>query len=223
VPWTLQGELEWGWRLVFATLFAGYVVADRSASRSAPSFAHRPFGVLGALGTLSLALLLTFEFTWRGARRVGEVVLGVGEPGLGTLALLASLGAGSLVLAFREARATSIAGTVYALAPVTVLAAELAFVGLGDGEPGARQWPALLMNVYVVALGAAHLAVGYRRLAMVHANFGMLLLCVLVVLRFFDHDLSLVYRALAFMLLGAGSIVVNVLLHRQRSRLTAAG
>jgi len=46
-------------------------------------------------------------------------------------------------------------------------------------------------------------------------NGGMLLLIFVIIARFFDSDLGLMERGIAFVLIGAGFIVTNLLLYKK--------
>jgi hypothetical protein len=87
----------------------------------------------------------------------------------------------------------------------------LALAGLPD-----LGW--LGFNAWLLAVGAATLNDGFRRMELGTANRGLLAVGALLIARFFDTDFSFLLRGLAFVALGAGCFVVNVWLMRRGRR-----
>ena len=75
---------------------------------------------------------------------------------------------------------------------------------------------AFLFNVYTLALGVEFLIRGIRADSLVRANFGLLVVAVLALCRFFDSDLSFVVRGLGFIVVGAAFLVGNLVLFRRQ-------
>lgn len=73
-----------------------------------------------------------------------------------------------------------------------------------------------LMNCYALWLGIDILARGIRSNSVARANFGLLLIAVLALSRFFDSELSFVTRGLGFIVVGAGFLVANILMFKKR-------
>ena len=71
-------------------------------------------------------------------------------------------------------------------------------------------------NVMLFGLGIYYIFSGGKKLRLRHLNFGMLLLIYLIALRFFDMDLSLLQRGIAFIVLGIVFLVCNVLMFRKK-------
>jgi uncharacterized membrane protein len=81
---------------------------------------------------------------------------------------------------------------------------------------------ATLINCYALWLGIDILTRGIRSNSLARANFGLLLIAVLAISRFFDSDLSFVTRGIGFIVVGAGFLVANILLFKKRSPAIAA-
>ncbi|HLW34072.1 MAG TPA: DUF2157 domain-containing protein [Chthoniobacterales bacterium] len=77
-----------------------------------------------------------------------------------------------------------------------------------------------LMNAYTLWLGIDILTRGIRSNSIARANFGLLLIAVLAMARFFDSELSFVTRGLGFILVGAGFLIANVVLFKKRAART---
>jgi uncharacterized membrane protein len=73
----------------------------------------------------------------------------------------------------------------------------------------------LWSNLLLAALGIWLIIDGVGKEKMRVVNYGMLLLISVILARFFDSDLGLAVRGLAFIIIGAGFIAANVLLHRR--------
>ena len=80
---------------------------------------------------------------------------------------------------------------------------------------------AALMNCYALWLGIDILARGIRSDSVARANFGLLLIAVLAISRFFDSELSFVTRGLGFILVGAGFLIANILMFKKRTAAAA--
>jgi len=80
---------------------------------------------------------------------------------------------------------------------------------------------AALLNCYALWLAVDILVRGIRANSVARANFGLLLIAALAISRFFDSELSFVTRGLAFIVVGAGFLVANILLFRKRSAVPA--
>jgi hypothetical protein len=74
-----------------------------------------------------------------------------------------------------------------------------------------------LIKCYALWLGIDILMRGIRSNSIARANFGLLLIAVLAISRFFDTDLSFVTRGIGFIVVGAGFLVANILLFKKRS------
>ena len=81
---------------------------------------------------------------------------------------------------------------------------------------------AALMNAYALWLGIDIMMRGIRSNSIARANFGLVLIAVLAMSRFFDSELSFVTRGLGFILVGAGFLVANVVLFKKRAAATTA-
>jgi len=70
----------------------------------------------------------------------------------------------------------------------------------------------LLFNAYMFALGVGTIVWGVREGAIGIVNGGMIILTALIVARFFDSDMGLIARGVAFILIGIGFLVTNLIL-----------
>jgi hypothetical protein len=80
---------------------------------------------------------------------------------------------------------------------------------------------AALMNCFALWLGIDILVRGIRSNSVARANFGLLLIAVLALSRFFDSELSFVTRGLGFIVVGAGFLIANILMFKKRTAVAA--
>ena len=74
----------------------------------------------------------------------------------------------------------------------------------------------LTLNLFLLVLGVVMIVYGARESSLGQANLGMGLLSAVILLRFFDTDLSFVERGTAFIVLGLAFLTMNFLLTRKR-------
>jgi len=75
---------------------------------------------------------------------------------------------------------------------------------------------AVVFNVYVLVVAVALITSGVKERRLGVINAGMLLLSALILCRFFDADLGFVARGVAFIALGTGFLVTNLVLLRRK-------
>lgn len=186
-------------------------------------------------GTAALASLFAMAPWCTAAPAPGsKAVRGVGEVML--IGLLLMLGSWPVVDGMRAGdRLTVATGTLVAvlvLGAVGVYALVLrrrrpfqggplpeGFVGIAllCGLSMVAPWlTALLANLLTLALGVWHVREGTHATSLRRTNLGLLLIAVPVLWRFFEVDLSFVWRGLAFMAIGAAFLLLNLRLLRAR-------
>ena len=77
---------------------------------------------------------------------------------------------------------------------------------------------AILCNVLLFVLSILYIFEGARKIDFYNANIGMVTLCTLILLRFFDSDLPLSVRGLVFIILGAGFLLFNLYLVKSKKK-----
>jgi hypothetical protein len=208
------GRSDWDglWALYGLALLA---IAHALGSSGAGEAWRRRLRAPAYIGLVVLGLMLTFDWPWQAIESGLPAKADTGVWATAAVALVlgtwATLQAVHL-LRLREIHlgVTSLAWVVGALAYVLALA-YLA--------PGAR----LLFDVWLAAVGITGLIEGWQSGRIVRANAGLLALAGLAVARFFDADVSFLVRGLAFITVGVGFLLTNLLLIRRgRERVEAA-
>lgn len=202
------------WRCSFAAFWMlVYLVGAASFKDWRPSRPH-PFVAAGWIGILSLAVFLSFQDTWRTRQWQNAVYLvprhypDILATGIQIAWVLAALLFGAYVL-WRDRRINLAPA---AFAPIAVIAWVIA------KRTGNPILPALLVNGFVLALGVFTLLRGIRAGRIFEANLGMLVVAILATARFFDTDFEFVLKGIAFIAIGLGFLVTNLVVFKRRAR-----
>ena len=201
------------WMPLFSAIAGAFYLTGRRFWGEAASTAQRPLQTLGALGLVFLGLAFSFEELWRaqieswrdGARLFSDISASPLAWAIAAAWLAAWLGLWADSLRFKDA-------------PRIFLGAMPLFVAGGValtrfGHPGAAM---LLLNAFLLALGVGMLMAGVRAQSLARVNGGMLVLASVILCRFFDSDLGFAARGVAFVVLGAGFLAVNLVLMRKK-------
>ena len=158
-----------------------------------------------------LATVLSFDDVWRSFVSVNLRNL----HGLIVVALAVGCTGYASFVAVSLARTDAFAAVLGSGAAALMAACYgLAVAGLPD-----LGWVAF--NAWLLAVGAVTLNDGFRRMELGTANRGLAAVAAFLIARFFDTDLSFLFRGLMFVTLGAACFVVNVWLMRRGRRQVA--
>jgi hypothetical protein len=200
------------WLPLYALLFCGLFLFGGIRGRDEMDGWQRPYRVLGALGLAGACLVGSFDWphdltprTW------DQIVAQLHGPGLIQLVLALALAAVFVFVARLRFRRAGREELAWAAAPAAAVVGWAAGLTVHAAEP-----LLLLMNLYLLALGVSEIAAGVRHDSLRRTNAGMALLSALLVARFFDADLGLVLRGVAFIVVGAGFFLTNLFLVRRR-------
>jgi hypothetical protein len=198
------------WPVLFGGLFALLYLVGARWWGEASSFWQQPLQNVGALGAVGLALVLSFGDVWSHLSWLCHWEdLNTFRAGL-LLASVAVFPAAAILLWahswIRKAWSEVLLGAVAPLAMVAWFAA--------TNKTGAIN--AVLFNLYLLVLGTGTLSIGFRSRRLGAVNAGMAVLSAIILCRFFDSDLSFVVRGMAFILIGAGFLITNLVLLRRK-------
>jgi hypothetical protein len=204
------------WRCSFAGFWTVlYLVGVGFFKDWRPRRAH-PFVLIGWIGILSLTIFLSFQNTWRAhlwqsavdsvPRHYPDVL----AAGIQIAWVLAALLLGAWV--FWKEYPVRLNLAPAAFAPVVLVA-----WGLAKRTKNPMP-PSLLLNFLGLALGIFTLLRGVRAGRIYEANLGMLIIAALAIARFFDNDFEFVVRGIAFIAIGLGFLVTNVILFKRKAR-----
>lgn len=98
--------------------------------------------------------------------------------------------------------------------PIYVMAPFLALICYLLSSLNLSGYSVFLFNLFIFVAGIYTIRTGIKERHIGSTNGGMLLITALIVLRFFDMDLSFYIRGLAFIFIGIGFLVSNYLVTR---------
>lgn len=75
-----------------------------------------------------------------------------------------------------------------------------------------------IANLSLIYLGLYYLYTGTKLNLIWRTNVGLVILCILIALRFFQSDLSFAYKGMAFIIIGVLFLVSNIILFRQKRK-----
>lgn len=212
---SLEKVLPGLWIVVYAALLPVLFLAGTYWFDEGEGFASKPLQFVGGTGVAVLALLLTYDWPWHAIGWSHWRYLERCHAGAAWVdyLLAAALPAGAAVLSVMAVRRGHPWRLLYGALPLPAVAGYAYAAATGHAE-----LPVLLFNVYLLALGVGTLVWGVRSARLGVVNAGMLIVAALVVARFFDEDLGFVARGVAFIALGLGFLVTNlVLLKRMKT------
>ncbi len=165
-----------------------------------------PLWSVGSMGVFLLTLLMTYHDAWRDRFPATPETLLV--PALFTVV--------AFILAGQRARKGDLL-----LPPLIAGLPLLIGMMMGSGE-AQISWPLIISHVYLLSLAAAliHCGLDEQRLGL--ANMGISLIAGLILIRFFDSELSYVLRGTAFIAVGVSFFVANIWLRRHVQRREAS-
>jgi len=76
----------------------------------------------------------------------------------------------------------------------------------------------LLINIYILFVGIFYIKKGESHNDLISLNLGLLTIAILILVRFFDYDISFLIRGLLFILIGVGFFVANYLMIKKRDK-----
>jgi uncharacterized membrane protein len=197
------------WPVMFAGLFALLFLVGSRWWGEASAVWQRPFQNIGALGVVGLSLVTSFTDSWR---IVGwRYFYGWYDSQLVVeLIFIAIFSAAAVVLWALSWKRCAWLDTMIGAAPV------LAVIAWIFSMRDATAIAAALFNFYLLALGIGTLAIGLRTRCLSIVNAGMIVLAAVILCRFFDSDLGFVLRGVAFILIGIGFLITNLILLRRK-------
>ncbi len=239
---SMEKTLPGLWIVAYAVMFACLRLAGSLAFGDAPSRGSDPIGSTGFLGSYILAFMLTYTWPWRdigwkhyratssGALTWAGGFFAAAETAdyvvaAGLIACFAALAAAAI----RRKRLAPLAEGALAAAVAAcylVAAASGAITAYSYRDPSGEEFRILLaihivMNACILGAGVFHVLRGYASARLSQVNFGALVLCVLICLRFVFVEgffENMIARGLVFMGLGVAFLALNYALSRRLSK-----
>jgi len=203
------GKLD-AWPALFGGLFALlYLVGARWWGEASAAW-QRPLQNVGALGAVGLAVVLSFGDAWSHTQwRYYWDNVDAWRAGW-QLAVAAIWPVAAIALWVQSWTRRAWSEVMIGAVPA------LAVIGWAAALSEAEVLGAVLFNLYLFALGIGTLVIGLRERRLGVVNAGLAVLAVVILCRFFDSDLGFVVRGVAFIAIGIGFLVTNLMLVRAK-------
>lgn len=203
------------WPVVYGSLFSVLFLLGSYFYKDVSSPWRRPFFIVGALGSVGLALILSFQDVWSRTENWSQIFSNktweTAFPAF-ELALLGGLLCLALFLfirfLLRHKWLEAAVGSLY-------IVALLAWFFAGEDK---EIISAIIFNAYLFMNGLGLLLAGIRKEKLGILNAGMAILAILILCRFFDSDFSLAARGMAFVLIGIGFLLTNIIITRKKGK-----
>ncbi len=193
--------------IAYTSLFGFYFLVGKHDLFKGQILRNNSYFVMGALGTLFMMFMMSFEDAWPGyyeySTYLSEFYLSVEF----YTALLISGAATYLLIQFKRSNEIT---SVLPLGASFLVFIPLFFLNI--------ELPigAILINIWVLALGIWIVRNGANKDHLGELNFGLVIIAILITCRFFDTDLSFVMRGILFLLVGIGFFGTNYWMLKKR-------
>ncbi|TXN38185.1 DUF2157 domain-containing protein [Flagellimonas hymeniacidonis] len=165
------------------------------------------YRLLGSLGMVVLLITLSFDGVWEDLRRHKYIFKEVIIAPEFIASILITVLAGWMFYLYQKNKSIE---DIKPLAPMFIVFAITFIIGIYFS------FAVILINLYVLGIGILTIRNGARQNHLGILNFGLSIIAVLVICRFFDTDLSFVIRGMLFVLVGAGFFVANYWMLKKR-------
>jgi uncharacterized membrane protein len=196
------------WVLIFSSIFAITYLVGRIWFEDAPRrVGLQPLRGIGSAGLLVIAFYASFKWSWEGLIRQESLTI---TP---EIALALALLLGALLLSVLCLIRFKGSGSLLGSMPLLALVGTALVLALSRG---AIMINIVLFTAYIFILGLTNLLAGIKDRNIGLINLGLLIICLLIVVRFFDSNLSFTVRGVAFIITGIGFLLTNIILLRKK-------
>lgn len=192
--------------LGYAVLFGVFYLLGIQSQLSRTPVLANGWRIYGALGSLILLLILTFDGVWH------ELIKGSGKSGFWfSSEMVISLVLFVLSIAlFFVSRKRKESGLQSPFSYLFLVVSGMFFLGLFI------PYMHVAMNIVMLAAGIRTIQYGAQENHLGILNLGLLMISALIIARFFDTDMSFVVRGLVFVVVGVGFFMVNYWMIKNR-------
>jgi uncharacterized membrane protein len=187
---------------LFGTL---YIIGNSNYFSEKKFFVNAP-KILGSLGTVIIALILSFNWFWKeliSKEFSSNVFI---SPEFIVAVVLSLIG---IILFSIQSRKKQILPFV-ALEIVFILFIIIFILGIY------LPYSQILINLLVFGIGILYILEGAKKDHLGVLNYGLLIITALIICRFFDSEISFITRGILFVLVGAGFFFANVRMLKKR-------
>jgi len=192
--------------VAYMSLFGVFYLIGRSSFFLSQKRRNNGYLILGSLGTMSLLLSLSFEWFWKKlpAKDFYSSSLFVSQEFLVALVLSCA----AILLLYRSKRLH-----IQRIKPLDLVFLAFIVIFLIGMHSMISM---ILINIIVLLIGMMTIREGVRADHLGILNYGLLIITALTACRFFDTDLSFVFRGILFIAVGVGIFILNTWMLKKR-------
>jgi uncharacterized membrane protein len=206
------------WIVIYMALFSVLYQSSGMIYRERESVLRRPFQWYSVIAIAVLSLMLTYSWPWReiGWHYYRTFSSFNSYAALMDYGLAIILPSAAILLLRDSIKAKKHWLIDYGLAPLVAAACFLISVYTRDTNHDILGIPVVLfiMNLYAGFLGIRTIMAGVKLGEMSVINGGMLMLGTLILMRYFDMDMGLLERGIAFIITGAAILGTNAFISK---------
>lgn len=205
---TLANNYEILMFVAYMSLFGLYYLIGNSAFFKQQRSWGNGYNILGTLGIISLLMAFSFDWIWQEVRTTEMDLYSM----LKSPEFISSVGISivALVIFYLQVQSKTTSNIRY-LSPVFLIFIAIYFIGTTSTVA------VVLVNILLLAIGILTIRDGSRQSHLGVLNFGLMIITILVIFRFFDSEMSFILRGLLFVAVGVGFFVTNYLTIQKRS------
>jgi len=197
------------WIVIYSSVYAILYSLGHWKFRDLSVNWQRPLQIIGTLGVLVLAFQFTISYIWKYTDYCRLTQEASGLVTLASQSISFIIIGIALLLFYDNLRHKNLTASLFTMLPILAL---VSYFLKGEGAI----LPLLIFNAYLLMLGISRIAIGLRNNSLAAINMGMLILAILIMMRFFDSDISFVIKGLAFIGVGSGFLITNIVLMRRK-------
>jgi uncharacterized membrane protein len=216
VFWAINDITE-GFKVIsLIALFLGFLSIGLLYFKDEESFWMVPFSRVGLLGLSVVYVVLSYRDVWKhlSFTQRPEVMNAVGLLKTGNITISILLPILSIILIYKSVKIKKWPILLYSIGlPVALIG-----FTLSDNDLG-RVIITSGFNLYVLLCGLLYLIRGIKYNSGKSMNYGFVMIAAIVILRFFDADLTFIARGLVFIVLGISFLGANIYLAKRKARI----
>ena len=191
----------------YISLFCLFYLVGKTNLFQSQKSSGNGYLAIGSAGTISILLALSFTWFWEDLRRMDVSFSDtIRSPEFFT-ALIASLIAGAFFIRFGKYKSVSELNPMELVFLIFII---IFIIGLK------APFAVILVNLLIFTIGIFTIRLGAKKDHLGILNYGLLIITALVICRFFDTDLSFVFRGMLFVGVGLGFFFANSRMLKKR-------
>ncbi len=208
-PFIVQGHSELIVLLLFS-LFAIIYFIGKMQILQYENLLKNAYTIIGVIGTIILMYIVSFEDFWTGLYRENNLLsYGFSTYFVGLVFVIASIMLIRRII-YHKAVFDPIEWVFLAFAIFYII---VTYVDINFSLP------LVFFNLFILFTGVIYILKGEKHNDLIAFNLGLLTISILIIVRFFDYDISFLVRGLIFIILGIAFFIANFLLIRKRKKI----